>query len=104
MICPSCGSTNFKVSRQCPEYNGAPVCSDCCRRCKHYDQDNYRCKWYIANDRIDSKEEAKRLERQIYDIEKRAAYFYERSLPRKAEKLEREALILRRKKKQYENL
>lgn len=103
MICPVCGPTNEKSWRQCPAYDGQAVCSNCCKKCEFYNNENFRCNWHLKNDKTNYYEEIKKLERRIAALDRETAYYYRRSLPRKAERIEDKALMLRRQKKELED-
>ncbi len=51
MSCPICGIV-AKETRQCPKYDGKPVCAAHCYQCKYYDADpriTITCRWHIYN-------------------------------------------------------
>ncbi|MDY5463201.1 hypothetical protein [Hornefia butyriciproducens] len=51
MSCPICGIV-AKETRQCPKYDGKPVCAAHCYQCKYYDADpriTITCRWRIYN-------------------------------------------------------
>lgn len=101
--CPICGPTDAKSWRQCPKHEGQAVCSNCCRKCRHFNLENFRCNWHIENPRVNTADEIKKLELQIAALDQQAEYYYNKSLPKKAEKAEFKALILREKKRELEN-
>ena len=49
MICPSCGSTSYRESRQCPAHGGTPVCISCCYSCEYLAEDRIICRYRIEN-------------------------------------------------------
>ena len=93
MICPSCGSRNFKESRQCPRENGTPVCIDCCKKCRYFRSDPIAiaCRFYIENPTRNLKIELESIERQIKKKEDYAEYFYRLDRPDLARREEQEA-------------
>lgn len=105
MICPSCKSTAFKESRQCPRYDGKPVCIDCCYSCQYYNSEvgNLKCRFYIYNPKIDYDADIEKVTRQIRYKMSLAEEFYEKSMPRVAEKIELEIIKLTAQKRELEN-
>lgn len=80
MICPSCGSTSYRESRQCPAYGGTPVCISCCMSCEDYSPDGIPCRWYIHH--------------PVRDIRKEIA-----GLKKKAELMKKKILAMREQRK-----
>lgn len=105
MICPACGSTRFKESRQCPKYDGTPVCISCCYRCSYYNPEvgALKCRYYIYNPWIDYDGEIEKVSRRIHHKEKQIAHFYQKSMPRVAQRIEIEVMQLLKEKKELEH-
>ena len=105
MICPVCKSTRFKESRQCPKFSGEPVCISCCRRCEYYDSNvmALTCRYYIYHPKIDYVGEIEKLSRQIEHKMKQIERFYNKSMPRVAEKIELEVMRLGNQKRELEH-
>ena len=97
MICPSCGSTQFKEARQCPRENDVPVCIDCCKKCRYFRSDpiSIACRFYIENPLRNLKSELTSIEEQIKKKENYAAYFYRMDRPDFARKEEQSVNWLR---------
>ena len=102
--CPKCGNFEYRESRQCPQYDGAPVCIRCCQECGYYDPSpmGLPCRYYIYNPRPDYDGEIDKLRRQIEIKERQIEHFYQNDKPWIAEKIEREASWLRAKKREWE--
>ncbi len=105
MICPECKSTSFKEARQCPRFEGEPVCIACCRSCEYYNFGNgLICMYHVQNPKPDHKGELEKVERQISYKMRQIEHFYNTNRPRVAEKIEREVMSLMAKKKELEKL
>ncbi len=102
--CPKCGNFEYRESRQCPQYDGAPVCIRCCQECGYYDPSpmGLPCRYYIYNPRPDYDGEIDKLRRQIEIKERQIEHFYQNDKPWIAEKIEREASWLRGQKREWE--
>lgn len=105
MMCPACKSTSFKESRQCPKYSGEPVCISCCRRCDYYNQEvgALKCRYYIYHPKIDYDAEIEKIDRQIHHKMNQIEHFYNKSMPRVAEKIELEVMRLGTQKRELEH-
>ena len=79
MLCPACGSTQFKEARQCPAHGGKPVCITCCMSCVEYSPDGIPCRWYIHHPVRD-------YAREIAGMKKRAGYMKEQMLALREQK------------------
>ncbi len=103
ILCPKCGS-DYREARQCPQYDGKPVCIRCCRECGYYDPApmGLRCRWYIHHPRIDYRSEIEKLNRQIQTKERQIERFYENNKPWVAEKIEAETSWLRNDRREME--
>lgn len=106
MICPQCKSTSFKESRQCPKFDGEPVCITCCYSCKYYGghSANLKCRYHIHNPKPDYKGDIEKVDRQIHYKMRQIEHFYSTNRPRVAEKIEFEVIDLMAKKKELEKL
>jgi len=105
MICPACSSTQFKESRQCPRHSGEPVCISCCRRCEYYNPkvSALKCRYYIYHPKIDYDAEIEKIDRQIRHKMNQIEHFYNKSMPRVAEKIELEVICLGNQKRELEH-
>lgn len=92
MICPGCGSTSYRESRQCPIYNGEPVCISCCKSCEYYSADPIAraCRFYIVHPKKDYQRELEKIENQINMKEQKVDYFYRDNKPMIAQRIEGE--------------
>ncbi|MBR3785989.1 MAG: hypothetical protein IKJ77_06270 [Firmicutes bacterium] len=106
MICPACGNTQYKESRQCPKFEGTPICISCCYRCAYYNPEvgALKCRYYIYHPKIDYDGENEKIDRQIRHKMQQIEHFYGKSMPRVAEKIELEVINLMAKKKELEKL
>lgn len=72
MKCPGCGNKHFRESRQCPLYEGEPVCITCCQNCEFYSLNIYfACGFSIQqrSSELKDKRLAKRKELVIFKKE-----------------------------------
>lgn len=102
--CPKCGNLDYHAARQCPQYDGAPVCTRCCMECAYYDPSpmGLHCRYHIYNPKPDYRGEIEKLSRQIAVKERQIKHFYQNDKPWIAEKNERETSWLRAKKREWE--
>ena len=90
MMCPVCGSTDFREARQCPLQNGEPVCIDCCKKCRYYSADTLTvaCRYSIEHPHIDLNDELKKINQVIETKEKQINYYYRNNKPWIAQRIE----------------
>ncbi len=100
-VCPKCGS-DYREARQCPQYDGQPVCIRCCHECCYYNPANYQCRYHLCHPQIDYDREIRLLDQQITNAERKVRRLYEKSWPKKAERLELDISALLRKKREVE--
>lgn len=88
--CPKCGNYDYRVSRQCPQYGGEPVCIRCCYECIYYDPKSMgpKCRWYLSHPQTDWAAEIIKVQQQIIHTENRVRRLYELNWPKKAAALE----------------
>lgn len=105
MICPACGNTQYKESRQCPMFEGTPICISCCYRCAYYNPEvgALKCRYYIYHPKIDYDGEIEKIDQQIHHKMQKIEHFYQKSMPRVAEKIELEVIRLGQQKKELEH-
>lgn len=71
-ICPNCGAENKREWKQCPAYRGMAVCTDCCKACKEYQLETYRCHWHRNHAVKDNSKEFDAIANQIKILLKEA--------------------------------
>lgn len=100
MMCPECGSKNYHESRQCPLHNRQPVCTSCCKDCKYYKAENFRCGYYIAHP-VKAREltELDILDRKIKRKEEQMEIMYKSKTPWVGRKIEIEINRLKAERK-----
>ncbi len=104
MICPSCGSTDYKESRCCPLHDGQAVCVDCCKKCKNYDAIGLvACRHYINHPKKSYQDEIYKLNKKIETKKKTATALYRKNKPWIAEQVEAEIRALITEKRDLEN-
>lgn len=102
ITCPKCGNYDYRESRQCPQFDGHPVCIRCCYECSYYDAETYHCLYHLSHPRVDYDREICLVEQQIISAERKVRRLYEKNWPGKAEKLERDVALLLRKRRELE--
>jgi len=102
--CPKCGNLDYHAARQCPQYDGAPVCTRGCMECTYYEHGAmlYPCRYHVHNPKPDYRGEIEKLSRQIETKERQIKHFYQNDKPWIAEKIERETSWIRAKKREWE--
>lgn len=102
--CPKCGNYDYRESRQCPQYNGEPVCIRCCMECGYYDPDpmGLRCRYHLSHPRANWDAEIKKVDQQIVHAEAKVRRLYELNWPKKAEQLELDVKSLIARKQELE--
>lgn len=96
--CPKCGSEDYHESRQCPAFDGRPVCISCCYSCEDYNSENYRCNWHIRHPKPDHRGELYKLDNLINKKAAQMQWYYEHNKPWIAEKIEAEMNYLKRQR------
>ena len=84
--CPKCGNLDYHVARQCPQFDGAPVCIRCCAECTYYESNAilYPCRYHIYNPKPDYDGEIEKLSRQIETKERQIIKMISRGLQKKS--------------------
>ena len=102
--CPNCASTDYKESRQCPRFDGKPVCITCCRACEYYNFGHgLTCMYRVRNPMPNYRDEIEKLNKSISYKMRQVDHFYQSNRPRVAEKIEFEVISLMAKKKELED-
>lgn len=102
-VCPKCGS-DYREARQCPQYDGQPVCIRCCRECGYYEYSDagMLCRYYLSNPKLDYDQDLRKIDQQIEYAQQRVRRLYEINWPQKAARMELEVSSLLRKKRELE--
>ena len=102
--CPRCGNQDYREARQCPQYDGRPVCIRCCQECGYYDPSPMalHCRWHIHHPKPDYRAEIEKLTRQIRTKERQVEHFYQENKPWIAEKIEAELSWIRHDRRELE--
>lgn len=102
--CPRCGNYDYREARQCPQYEGEPVCIRCCHECDYYDPDplGLTCRYHLSHPKTNWELEIKKIDQQITYAETRVRRLYELNWPKKAERLEVDVRNLMVQKKKLE--
>ena len=103
MMCPQCKSTSFRESRQCPKFDGEPVCITCCRACEYYNFGHgLTCMYHVRNPGPKPWDEIEKLNKSISYKMRQVEHFYQTNRPKVAEKIEFEVITLMAKKRELE--
>ncbi len=102
-VCPKCGS-DYREARQCPQYDGQPVCIRCCRECSYYEYGaaGMLCRYHLIHQKTNYTQELRKIDQQIEYAQQRVRRLYEINWPQKAARMELEVSALLRKKRELE--